>query len=118
MSDIFDWKDLSFVANTGAATFGVIVPATMHMELKDIDYANLTTGVAGSANQVIVRQIPSGVIRPSTSIIIDQQNVQANMPYAPKAPIRTIQENCVIEASTTVGPMIVSLAYRLRYGRP
>lgn len=118
MSDSFDWKPLSMSVTTAAATFGAIVPATMHMEIKEMTYSNATTGAAGAINQVTVRQIPSGNIRPSSAIILDQENVQANTPYSPRNPIKIVQESCVIEASTNNGPMIVNLAYRLRYGRP
>jgi len=110
----YDWKPLSMSVNTGAATFGVIVPATMHMELKEISYSNRTN----NDNRVIIRQIPSGNIRPSTSIILDDQQLAALSAYSPRIPIRTVQENCVIEASSNAGPISANLAYRLRYGRP
>ena len=90
----------------------------MFMEIKEISYANLTTGAAGSANQAILRQIPSGNIRPPALVVIDEQYVAANTPYSPRNPIRVMQENTVMEASTSIGPMMVNFAYRLRYGRP
>lgn len=105
------------VISTGAATFGVIVPATMYMEIREIDYSNLYTG----NNEVIIRQIPSGVIRNTTAIILDDANLAppaTSSPYSPRIPVRTVQENCVIEASSTAGPAKVTTAYRLMYGRP
>lgn len=114
MSDAFDWKDESITVTTAAATFGVIVPAMMHMEMKELNYSNQTAGI----NSVILRQIPSGAIRPPASIIIDQQTLASQTPYSPRNPIRTMQENTVLEASANAGPATVSFAYRLRYGRP
>jgi hypothetical protein len=114
MAEGYDWKNLSFVVTTGAATFGPIVPSMMHMEIKEISYSNLTN----AQNQVILRQIPSGTVRPPHSVIIDQQSIAPLAPYSPRIPIRTVQEDHVIEASSSAGPCIVNLVYRLKYGRP
>ena len=111
----YDWKPLNMQLNTGAATFGVIVPSNMHMQIREIDYTNKTT----TTNEAILRQIPSGNIRPSSQTILDDEVLTPASPsYSPRIPIRVIQENCVIEASSTQGPLSVTLAYRLRYGRP
>ena len=110
----FDWKPLSMSINTGAATFGSIVPAMMHMEIKEISYSNRTN----ADNRVQIRQIPSGNIRPASSIIIDDQQLAPLSPYSPRIPIRTVQENSVLEASSNAGPIQANLAYRLRFGRP
>lgn len=114
MSSSYDWKQLAMSVTTSAATFGVIIPSTMHVEIKDIVYANTTN----AANEVILRQIPSGTIRPASAIVLDDQEVASLSPYSPRIPIRVMQENTVIEASSTLGPIKVTLAYRLRYGRP
>ena len=109
-----EWKNLRMEVNTGAATFGPIMPATMHMEIKEISYSNRVN----AANRAILRQIPSGTVRPAHSIIIDDQNIAALSPYSPRIPIRTVQEDHVIEATSSAGPITVNLTYRLRYGRP
>lgn len=109
-----EWKNLRMEVNTGSTTFGPIMPATMHMEIKEINYSNRTN----AANRVILRQIPSGTVRPAHSIIIDDQEVAALSPYSPRIPIRTVQEDHVIEATSSAGPISVNLTYRLRYGRP
>lgn len=114
MSDAYDWKNLRMEVNTGAATFGPIVPAMMHMEVKEISYSNRTN----ASNRAIIRQIPSGTVRPAHSIILDDQEVAALSPYSPRIPIRTVQEDHVIRASSSAGPISVNLTYRLRYGRP
>jgi len=114
MSDTFDWKPLRMEVTTSAATFGPIVPAMMHMEIKEISYSNRTN----DNNRVQLRQIPSGTVRPSHAILIDDQQIAANSPYSPRKPIQVVQEDHVLEASTDKGPMSVVLAYRLRYGRP
>jgi hypothetical protein len=114
MAEDYNWKNLSFVVATGAATFGPIVPSMMHMEIKEISYSNLTN----AQNRVILRQIPSGTVRPPHSVIIDQQSIAPLAPYSPRIPIRTVQEDHVIEASSDAGPCIVNLVYRLKYGRP
>jgi len=114
MSDIYDWKNLSATIGSGATTFGVIVPAMMHMELKEISYSNRVN----ANNRATIRQIPSGTVRPSSAIIIDDQQIAPNSPYSPRIPIRTVQEGHVLEGNTTQGEMQVNLAYRLRYGRP
>lgn len=113
MSDLYDWKNLSMSINTGAATFGVIVPATMTMEMKEISYANRTN----ADNRVQLRQIPSGNIRPASAVILDDQQLAPLSPYSPRTWVRNVQENCVIEASSSAGPIQANLAYRLRYGR-
>jgi hypothetical protein len=110
----YDWKQLRMAISTGAATFGIIVPATMHIEMKEIVYTNLTN----ANNEVILRQIPSGNIRPASACILDDQQIAANSPYSPRIPIRIMQENTVMEASSSAGPINVTLAYKLRYGRP
>jgi hypothetical protein len=110
----YDWKTLRMSIVTGATTFGVIVPSNMHMEIREIDYSNLTAGV----NEVIIRQIPSGNIRPSSAIVLDDEELEASKPYSPRIPVRVVQENCVIEASANLGPAVAVLAYRLKYGRP
>jgi hypothetical protein len=114
MSDTYDWKNLSFTVNTGAATFGPIVPSMMHMEIREISYSNLTN----AQNKIVLRQIPSGTVRPPHSVIIDQQSIAPLAPYSPRIPLRIVQEDHVIEASTDSGPCIVNLVYRLKYGRP
>jgi len=114
MSDSLNWKQLTMAVNTGAATFGAIVPAMMHMEITEVSYSNTTN----ANNQATLRQIPSGSVRPASAVIIDQQQIGANSPYSPRIPIRVVQENSVIEASSTAGPITVNLAYRLKYGRP
>lgn len=114
MSSSYDWKQLRMTVVTSATTFGVIVPSNMHVEIKDIVYANTTAG----ANEVILRQIPSGSIRPASAIVLDDQEVASQSPYSPRIPIRVMQENTVIEASASLGPISVTLAYRLKYGRP
>ena len=115
MSDPYNWKQVRMQLTTGAATFGVVVPATMHMKVKDICYTNVNSG----ANEAILRQIPSGNIRPPSAVIIDDEIVGAGFTsYSPIDHIRVVQENCVIEASAAQGPMNVTLAYRLYYGRP
>jgi len=100
--------------STSATTFGPIVPAMMHMEIKEISYSNRTSAL----NRVQIRQIPSGTVRPASAIFIDDQQLAADSPYSPRIPIRTVQEGHVLEASASAGPMTVNLAYRLRYGRP
>jgi len=100
--------------NTGAATFGPIVPAMMHMQVKEISYSNRLN----AQNRAIVRQIPSGTVRPSHSIVLDDQSIAALAPYSPRIPIRTVQEDHVIEASSDAGPITVNLVYKLVYGRP
>jgi hypothetical protein len=112
----YDWKPLRMAVVTSASTFGVVVPSNMHMEIREIDYQNLQGGV----NEVIIRQIPSGNIRPPSSVILDDANLAANTsgPYSPRIPIRVVQESCVIEASASLGPANVVLAYRLKFGRP
>jgi len=114
MSDNYDWKPLSATIPTGATTFGVVVPAMMHMELKEISYSNRVN----LNNRVTIRQIPSGTVRPSSSVIIDDQQIAANSPYSPRIPIRVVQESHVLEGNTTQGECQINLAYRLRYGRP
>lgn len=109
----YNWKQLNCVVNTGAATFGVIVPSTMHLEMKEINYANLTA----AANNVILRQIPSGTNRPASATILDDQEVASQSPYSPRIPIRVMQENTVLEASSSAGPIHVTFSYRLLYGR-
>ncbi|MEM2905004.1 MAG: hypothetical protein QW587_04615 [Candidatus Bathyarchaeia archaeon] len=109
----YDWKNLSFTAQTGAATFGPIVPRMMTMEIKEISYSNLTNA------QVVatLRQIPSGDIRPPSAIILDAQSLAPYSPYSPRIGIRTVQGEAVIEAGTDLGPVRVNLVYRLLYGR-
>lgn len=114
MSDIFDWKPLRMNINTGAATFGVVVPAMMSMEIKEIAYSNRTAAV----NRVQISQIPSGTVRPASAIVIDDQTIAASSPYSPRIPIRTMQEEHVLEASSDAGPITANLVYRLGYGRP
>ena len=113
MSD-YDWKNLRMEVVTGAATFGPIVPAMMHMQIKEISYSNRTD----AQNRVVLRQIPSGTVRPSHSIFIDDQNIAPLAPYSPRIPIRTVQEDHVIEASSSAGPISCNLVYKLVYGRP
>ena len=110
----YDWKQCNMNVTTQSQTFGVIVPATMYMEIKDIVYANLTAG----ANQITLRQIPSGNIRPASATVIDSQEVAASSPYSPRIPIRIVQESSVVEASASLGPATVTFAYRLKQGRP
>ena len=110
----YDWKNLRMDVNTGAATFGPVVPAMMHMEIKEISYSNRTS----VENRVQIRQIPSGTVRPAHSIIIDDQQIAGNAPYSPRIPIRVVQENHVLEASSSNGPITCNLTYRLVYGRP
>ena len=114
MSDVFDWKPLRMDINTGAATFGVVVPAMMTMEIKEISYSNRTN----ADNRVQTRQIPSGTVRPASSIILDDQQLAPLSPYSPRIPIRTVQEDHVLEATSSAGPISANLIYRLRYGRP
>jgi len=110
----YEWKNLRLNVNTASATYGPIVPALMHMEIKEISYSNRTD----AQNRVVLRQIPSGTVRPGHSIIIDDQNLAPLAPYSPRIPIRLVQEDHVIEANSTAGPITVNLVYRLRYGRP
>lgn len=113
MSD-YDWKNLRMEVNTGAATFGPIVPAMMHMQVKEIAYSNRTN----NDNRVQVAQIPSGTVRPSHSIIVDDQQIAPMAPYSPRVPIRTVQEDHVLQALSSAGPITVNLVYKLVYGRP
>jgi len=110
----YDWKNLRMEVNTGAGTFGSIVPAMMFMEIKEISYSNRTN----ADNRVQIAQIPSGTVRPSHSIILDDQQIAPLSPYSPRIPIRTVQENHVLQAISSAGPITVNLTYRLRYGRP
>jgi len=111
---MYDWKNLRMEVNTGAATFGPIVPKMMHMQVKEISYSNRTN----NDNRVQIAQIPSGSVRPSHSIVVDDQQIAPLSPYSPRIPIRVVQEDHVIQALTSAGPMSVSLTYRLIYGRP
>ena len=114
----YDWKNLSFTATTapitGAVTFGPIVPAMMHMQVKEISYSNRVN----AQNRVQIVQIPSGTVRPGHSIVLDDQNIAPNAPYSPRIPIRTAQESHVIQGRSTAGPIAVNLVYKLVYGRP
>jgi len=113
MSDTYDFKNLRMEVNTSSMTFGPIVPAMMHMEVKEITYSNRTD----AQNRVQLRQIPSGTVRPAHSILVDDQNIAPLAPYSPRIPIRTVQENHVLEANSSAGPISLNLVYRLKYGR-
>jgi len=110
----YDWKNLSMQINTGIATFGPIVPAMMHMQIKEIAYSNRTAAV----NRVQLAQIPSGTVRPSHSIMIDDETLASQTPYSPRIARRIVQENHCIQALSSAGPAEVNITYRLVYGRP
>ena len=110
----YDWKNLSMSVQTGIATFGPIVPAMMHMQIKEIAYSNATA----SANRVQLAQIPSGTVRPGHSIIIDDETLASQTPYSPRIAQRIVQENHCIQALSSMGPANVNITYRLVYGRP
>jgi len=110
----YDWKNLRMEVVTGESTFGPIVPSMMHMQIKEITYSNRTN----DDNRVQIAQIPSGTVRPSHSIIVDDQQIAPLSPYSPRIPIRVVQEDHVLQALSSKGPISATLTYRLVYGRP